>query len=120
MFFRETREKEEDIKRMFYEAREKMRMRITLKKKKTCHSGAEYETDYSASIETHTATSIDSGHQKSTDTPHEESVDNSPEDWENDCYNPTIAAYTRQHMHTEEYDEDYEDERATEYKAILD
>ncbi|KAF3552053.1 hypothetical protein DY000_02007521 [Brassica cretica] len=23
-------------------------------------------------------------------------------------------------MHTEEYDEDYEDERATEYKAILD
>ncbi|KAF3602781.1 hypothetical protein F2Q69_00036373 [Brassica cretica] len=33
---------------------------------------------------------------------------------------PTISAYTRQHMHTEEYDEDYEDERATEYKAILD
>ena len=33
MFFRETREKEEDIRRMFYEAREKMRMRITLKKK---------------------------------------------------------------------------------------
>jgi len=33
MFFRETREKEEDIKRMFCEAREKMRMRITLKKK---------------------------------------------------------------------------------------
>ncbi|KAF3540745.1 hypothetical protein F2Q69_00022152 [Brassica cretica] len=29
----ETREKEEDIKRMFCEAREKMRMRITLKKK---------------------------------------------------------------------------------------
>ena len=33
MFFRETREKEEDIKRMFCEARKKMRMRITLKKK---------------------------------------------------------------------------------------
>ncbi|KAF3556180.1 hypothetical protein F2Q69_00013127 [Brassica cretica] len=33
MFFRETREKEEDIKRMFCEVREKMRMRITLKKK---------------------------------------------------------------------------------------
>ncbi|KAF3568063.1 hypothetical protein DY000_02015917 [Brassica cretica] len=30
MFFRETREKEEDIKRMFCEAREKMRMRIAL------------------------------------------------------------------------------------------
>uniref|UniRef100_A0A0D3E9N0 MULE transposase N-terminal all-beta domain-containing protein n=1 Tax=Brassica oleracea var. oleracea TaxID=109376 RepID=A0A0D3E9N0_BRAOL len=33
MFFRETRETEEDIKRMFFEAREKMRKRITLKKK---------------------------------------------------------------------------------------
>ncbi|KAF3610387.1 hypothetical protein DY000_02048269 [Brassica cretica] len=33
MFFRETREKEEDIMRIFCEAREKMRMRITLKKK---------------------------------------------------------------------------------------
>ncbi|KAF3538270.1 hypothetical protein F2Q69_00023407 [Brassica cretica] len=33
MFFRETREKEEDIKRMFGEAREKMRKRVTLKKK---------------------------------------------------------------------------------------
>ncbi|KAF3559671.1 hypothetical protein F2Q69_00013861 [Brassica cretica] len=85
-----------------------------------CDCGAEYETNYSASIETHTATSVNSGHQKSTDTPHEESVDNSPDDWENDYYNPTIAAYTRQHMQIEEYDEYYEDERATEYKAILD
>ena len=33
MFFRESREKEEDIRRMFCEAREKMRRRITLKKK---------------------------------------------------------------------------------------
>ncbi|KAF2571871.1 hypothetical protein F2Q70_00002806 [Brassica cretica] len=33
MFFRETIEKEEDIRRMFYEAREKMKRRITLKKK---------------------------------------------------------------------------------------
>ena len=33
MFFRETKETEEDIRRMFCEAREKMRMRITLKKK---------------------------------------------------------------------------------------
>ncbi|KAF2549362.1 hypothetical protein F2Q70_00021940 [Brassica cretica] len=180
MFFRENREKEEDIKRMFCEAREKMRMRrITLKKKSdpgkfvipctvnggaftrtihfcglfpkelmrncerprgadcqeatyasrrindpgiigACHCGAWYETEYSAWIETHTVTSIDSSHQKSTDTPHEESVNSCPDDWENDYYNPTIAAYTKQHMHTEEYDEDYEDERATEYKTILD
>ncbi|KAF2549713.1 hypothetical protein F2Q68_00035348 [Brassica cretica] len=74
MFFRETREKEEDIKRMF-----------------SCHCGAEYETEYSASIETHTATSIDSGHQKSTDTPPEESIDSRPDDWENDYYNPIMA-----------------------------
>ncbi|KAF3503525.1 hypothetical protein F2Q69_00042872 [Brassica cretica] len=237
MFFRETREKEEDIRRMFCEAREKMRMRITLKKSDpgqfaipctvkgiefphalcdtgasvsilprvitdhlrlqignalvpvdfhvldiklnwnsslllgraflltvgavcnlqtnplclklidpnahydpipvktpqtisrrindlgiiaTCHCGAEYETKYSASIETHTSTSIDSGHQKSTDIPHDESVDSCPDDWENDYYNPAIAAYTRQHMHIEEYDEDYEGELATKYRAILD
>ncbi|KAF3501012.1 hypothetical protein F2Q69_00042124 [Brassica cretica] len=65
-----------------------------------CHCGAEYETEYSASIETHTTTSIDSGHQKLTDIPHDESVDSRPDDWENDYYNPAIAAYTRQHMHT--------------------
>ncbi|KAF3586398.1 hypothetical protein F2Q69_00027613 [Brassica cretica] len=33
LFFRETRETEEDIRRMFCEAREKMKKRITLKKK---------------------------------------------------------------------------------------
>ncbi|KAF3539794.1 hypothetical protein F2Q69_00024213 [Brassica cretica] len=67
-----------------------------------CHCGAEYEANYSTSIETHTETSIDSGHQKSTDILHEESVNSRPDDWENDYYNPTIATYTRQHMHTEE------------------
>ncbi|KAF3541191.1 hypothetical protein F2Q69_00023317 [Brassica cretica] len=44
----------------------------------------------------------------------------SPGDWENDYYNPTMAAHTRDNMHTEEYDEDYEAERAIEYRAILD
>ncbi|KAF3587237.1 hypothetical protein F2Q69_00029984 [Brassica cretica] len=33
MFFRETRETEEDIRIMFYEARDKMKNMITLKKK---------------------------------------------------------------------------------------
>ncbi|KAF3539291.1 hypothetical protein F2Q69_00021749 [Brassica cretica] len=33
MFFRETKETEEDIRRMFHQVREKMRQRITLKKK---------------------------------------------------------------------------------------
>ncbi|KAF3604007.1 hypothetical protein F2Q69_00036090 [Brassica cretica] len=77
-----------------------------------CHCGAEYETEYSASIKTHTATSIDSAHQKL--------IDSSPEYWENDYYNPTMAAHTRHTMHMEEYDEDYEEERAIEYIAILD
>ncbi|KAF3601035.1 hypothetical protein F2Q69_00036600 [Brassica cretica] len=85
-----------------------------------CHCGAEYEIKYSASIETHIGTSINSTHQKSTDIPGEESVDSSPEDWENDYYNPTVEAYTRHNIHTEEYDEDYEEEQAADYRAILD
>ncbi|KAF3497034.1 hypothetical protein DY000_02052318 [Brassica cretica] len=64
-----------------------------------CHCEAEYETEYSASIETHTPTSIDS--QKSIDNHLEESIDSSPDDWENDYYNPTLA-----------------EERATEYQGI--
>ncbi|KAF3562351.1 hypothetical protein DY000_02015485 [Brassica cretica] len=85
-----------------------------------CHCEDEYETEYSESIETHTATSIDSGNQKLTDIPHDESVDSNPDEWESDYYNPTIDAYTRQYMHTDEYDEDFEEERAIEYRAILD
>ncbi|KAF2574503.1 hypothetical protein F2Q70_00003775 [Brassica cretica] len=30
------------------------------------------------------------------------------------------SAYTRQHMHTDKYDEDNEEERATVYRVILD
>uniref|UniRef100_A0A0D2ZUF9 Aspartic peptidase DDI1-type domain-containing protein n=1 Tax=Brassica oleracea var. oleracea TaxID=109376 RepID=A0A0D2ZUF9_BRAOL len=86
----------------------------------SCHCGDEYETDYSESFETHTATSIAISNQKSTDIPHDKSVDSNPNKWENDYYNPTIDAYTRQNMHTDEYDEDYEEERAIEYRAILD
>ena len=59
-----------------------------------CHCGAEYKTEYSASIETHTATSIDSANQKSIDNHLEESIDNSPNDWENDYYNPTMVVHT--------------------------
>ncbi|KAF3509616.1 hypothetical protein F2Q69_00005916 [Brassica cretica] len=66
------------------------------------------------------STSIDSAHEKSIDSPKEESVDSSPEDWENDYYNPIMVTHTRDTMHTEEYDEDYEEERAVEYKAIID
>lgn len=82
-----------------------------------CHCGAEYKTDYSASIDTHTMSSIDTTQEKSINIPKEESVDNSQGEWENNYYNPTTAAHT---MHTEEYDEDYEEERAIEQRAILD
>ncbi|KAF2613332.1 hypothetical protein F2Q70_00012077 [Brassica cretica] len=84
-----------------------------------CHCGAEYETEYSASIETQTATLIDSAQQKLTDRTEEESVDSNQGEgeWENDYYNPTMAAHN---MHTEEYDEDYEKERAIEQRATFD
>ncbi|KAF3523213.1 hypothetical protein F2Q69_00047947 [Brassica cretica] len=83
-----------------------------------CHCGAEYKTEYSASIETHTATSIDSANQKSIDISKEESIGSSPGDWENDYYNPTMVMHTST-MHIEEYDDDYEEEQAIEYIAIL-
>ncbi|KAF3486555.1 hypothetical protein F2Q69_00053109 [Brassica cretica] len=73
--------------------------------------------------------------QKSIDNHLEESIDSSPDDviedfpegpidiWENDYYNPIFAVDTatpsdRANLHTEEYDEDYEEERATEYRSI--
>ncbi|KAF3572855.1 hypothetical protein F2Q69_00059856 [Brassica cretica] len=83
-----------------------------------CHCGAEYETEYSASIKTHTATSIDSANQKSIEIHKEESIDSSPGNWENDYYNPTIAIHSGT-LHTEDNDIDYEEERAIEYRVIL-
>ncbi|KAF3585149.1 hypothetical protein F2Q69_00029888 [Brassica cretica] len=211
MFFRETRKTEEDIRRMFCEAREKMKKRITLKKKsdpgqfaKQCtvkgiefphalcdtralvsilprvmadHLGLQVEPSKEIftfvdccqrssrgivrDLEVHIVGAVynlqsnqlcltlidphthynpipikkpqtssrrinDPGHiaachcgsyshQKSTDTPREESVDSRPEDWKNDYYNPTMAAHTRHYMHTKEYDEDYEKERAIDW-----
>jgi len=63
---------------------------------------------------------IDTNHTKSTDADKEKSVDTYPDEWENDYYNPTIDSYTRQNMHIDEYDENFEEERAIEYRAILD
>ncbi|KAF3604696.1 hypothetical protein F2Q69_00035116 [Brassica cretica] len=76
-----------------------------------------HETEYSASIETHTATSMDSAHPKSTDAEGEESVDIRQGEWENDYYIPTMATQT---MHTEDYDEYYEEERVIEQRTTLD
>ncbi|KAF3516341.1 hypothetical protein DY000_02059766 [Brassica cretica] len=82
-----------------------------------CHCGAEYETDYSASIDSLPVPSIDNTQDISIDITIEESVDSSQREWESDYYNPAMAVHT---MHTEEYDEDYEEEHAIEQKAILD
>ncbi|KAG5388423.1 hypothetical protein IGI04_029964 [Brassica rapa subsp. trilocularis] len=182
MLFRETRETEDDIRRMFCEAIERMKNMITLKKKSgpgkfaipctrilggivrdlEVHIGnvlvpvdfhvLDIKLNWNSSMlfgraflstvgavcnmQTNQlcltlidpmfttiifhATSIDSSNKKSIDIPKEESIDSSPGDWENDYYNPTLAAHTRDTIHTEEYDEDYEEERAIEYKAILD
>ncbi|KAF3606501.1 hypothetical protein DY000_02049951 [Brassica cretica] len=82
-----------------------------------CHYGAEYETEYSASIETHTTTSIDSAHQKSTDTPQEESVDSSPDDWENDYFNPIMAVNDAPPETPDDlYDEEYQKKGILVYK----
>ncbi|KAF3564028.1 hypothetical protein DY000_02015451 [Brassica cretica] len=90
-----------------------------------CHCWLEYETEYSTSIETHTTTSIDITNQKSIDNHIEESIDSGPDDWENDYYNPTLAEHsarpsTRATPHRKKIDEDYEEERATVYKASTD
>ncbi|KAF2573527.1 hypothetical protein F2Q70_00002182 [Brassica cretica] len=55
-----------------------------------------------STIDTHPIASIDSGHPKLTDVEGDKSVDTCPDEWENDYYNPTIATYTRQNMHTDE------------------
>ncbi|KAF2558887.1 hypothetical protein F2Q68_00016631 [Brassica cretica] len=84
---------------MFHHVRERMKLRITLKKKSdpgkfaipcavnlvelgndlgyiaACHCGAEYETKYSESIDTHTASSIDSNESVTTDEHYPTSLD---------------------------------------------
>ncbi|KAF2562087.1 hypothetical protein F2Q70_00017364 [Brassica cretica] len=60
--------------------------------------------------------SVDCAQPKSTDAEGEESVDIRQGEWENDYYIPTNATHS---MHTEEYDEDYEEERAIEQRATL-
>ncbi|KAF3494401.1 hypothetical protein DY000_02053861 [Brassica cretica] len=99
MFFRETKETEEDIRRMFHHVREMMKLRITLKKKSNprkfaipcvvnlvelgndlgyiaaCHCGAEYEIECSELIDTHTVSSIDSNESPTTDEHYPTSLD---------------------------------------------
>ncbi|KAF3545761.1 hypothetical protein DY000_02007880 [Brassica cretica] len=100
MFFRQTKETEHDIHRIFNQAIEKMKQRITLKKKRdpekfavpclmkgikfhvrlACYREfeAEYEKEYEASIDSRTYTSIDSAIQPMIDNHSRDSIDNSP------------------------------------------
>ncbi|KAF3562815.1 hypothetical protein DY000_02014405 [Brassica cretica] len=78
----------------FEEAYYSHRFHIRSPEESKIHESLQLATVEMSTIETHTATSIDSDNQKSTDIPHDESTD--------------------------EYDEDFEEERAIEYRAILD
>ncbi|KAF2590878.1 hypothetical protein F2Q70_00038710 [Brassica cretica] len=168
MFFRETKEIEEDIGRMFHQIGNALvpvdfhvldikldwNSSLLLGKAFLSTVGAicnmqtnqlflalidphVYYDPIPKSIETHIPTSINSlNHHKSIENLLEESIGSSPDDsiedftegsidsWENDYYNPTFAVDTTTPsdidiMHTEEYDEDYEEERAIEYHALL-
>ncbi|KAF3598852.1 hypothetical protein F2Q69_00035949 [Brassica cretica] len=89
----------------------------------TCHCGAEYETKYSASIKTHTPTSIDNANQKSIDNHLKQSIDSSStaaqDDWPPKCYPSFALKAATSSQHLDEYDEDYEEERATEYRETV-
>jgi len=96
----------------------------------TCHCGAEYETKYSASIKTHTPTSINNANQKSIDNANQKWIDNhlkqsidssstaAQDDWPPKCYPSFALKAATSSQHLDEYDEDYEEERATEYRGI--
>ncbi|KAF2556995.1 hypothetical protein F2Q68_00015315 [Brassica cretica] len=116
MFFRETRETEEDIRRMFCEAREKMKKRITLKKKSDPEKfaipctvkGIEFPhalCDTTASVNILPRIIA---HQISIDILKEESVDSSPEDWKNDYYNPIVGVNNATpEIYDDLFDEEY-------------
>ncbi|KAF3583190.1 hypothetical protein F2Q69_00029499 [Brassica cretica] len=176
MFFRETSEKEKDIMRIFCEAREKMRMRITLKKKSdpgkfaipcpvkdgafagivhfcglfleelrrncerprgadcgssvqlpnqpvvsnTHRSYAHYDPIPVKKPQTIPRRINDPGIIAACHCGDEYETEYIQHEWQNDYYNPTIDAYTKQNIHTNTYDEDNEEERAIEYRAIFD
>ncbi|KAF2540933.1 hypothetical protein F2Q68_00031154 [Brassica cretica] len=81
-----------------------------------CHCGAEYETEYSESIDTHTITSIDSNVSSSMNAIPRRSTGCSR--WVDSGFHESFAVETvilsSNEDPTEEYDEDYWKERATE------
>ncbi|KAF3606762.1 hypothetical protein DY000_02049096 [Brassica cretica] len=88
----------------------------------TCHCGAEYETEYSESIDTNSIISIDSNESPTTDErrpmnaiPHRSTGCNR---WADSGFHESFAVETvilsSNEDPTEEYDEDYWKERATE------
>ncbi|KAF2607971.1 hypothetical protein F2Q68_00044362 [Brassica cretica] len=74
IFFRETKETEEDIRRIFHHVK-LVELGNDLGYIAACHCGAEYEIEYSESIDTHTASSIDSNESPTTDEHYPTSLD---------------------------------------------
>ncbi|KAF3581241.1 hypothetical protein DY000_02031084 [Brassica cretica] len=124
---------------MFHHVRERMKLRITLKKKSdhgkfaitcvvnlvelgndlgyiaACHCGAEYEIEYSELIDTHTASSIDSNESPTTDEHYPTSLDGKePVDHFTLPDQLETVIPSSNEDPTEEYDEDYWKERAIE------
>ncbi|KAF2537225.1 hypothetical protein F2Q68_00021240 [Brassica cretica] len=134
---------EKPFDEVYFTHRERMKPRITLKKKSdpgkfaiprvvnlqelgndlgyivACHCGAEYKTEFSESIDTRTVSSIDSNESPTTDERYPTSLDGKqPSSWADSGFHESFAVDTvipsSNEDPTEEYDEDYWKERATE------
>ncbi|KAF2587664.1 hypothetical protein F2Q70_00037325 [Brassica cretica] len=84
----------------------------------SCHCGTEYESDYSESIDTHPVTSIDTNHTKPTLTKRNR-LTRIQMSGRMTTITPLLTL-TQEKICIDEYDEDFEEERAIEYKVILD
>ncbi|KAF3522121.1 hypothetical protein F2Q69_00048746 [Brassica cretica] len=121
MFFRETKETketEEDIRRMFHHVN-LVELGNDLGYIASCHCGAEYEIEYSESIDTHTTSSIDSNESPTTDEHYpRRSTGSIRLTTSHSGFHESFAVETvipsSNEDPTEEYDEDYLKERAIE------
>ncbi|KAF3586179.1 hypothetical protein F2Q69_00028845 [Brassica cretica] len=127
MFFRETKETEEDIRRMFHHVKERMKLRIILKKKSDpgkfaipcVHAIVEQSTKHSTqnrSTLTLRHRSIPMGHRRPMNTIPRPSMGINR--WADSGFHESFAVETviplSNEDPTEEYDEDYWKERAIE------
>ncbi|KAF3605797.1 hypothetical protein DY000_02048510 [Brassica cretica] len=130
MYFRETKETEEDIRRMFHHVRERMKLRITLKKKSdprklaipcvspttdehypTSHDGNQPVDHFTLPDQCYTDVAFQQPNKRGCD-------DYSIDSWADSGFHESYAVETvipsSNEDPTEEYDEDYWKERAIE------